>query len=53
MVMMKTEKKSILEYLSQNRFVIPVFQRHYAWGEDQCTQLWEDIVAFFEGEGGR
>ncbi len=39
MVMMKTEKKSILEYLSQNRFVIPVFQRHYAWGETMRTAL--------------
>ncbi len=26
------------------QFVIPVFQRDYSWSDDQCAQLWNDIV---------
>ena len=26
------------------RFVVPVYQRRYSWGEAQCRQLWADIV---------
>ena len=26
------------------QFVIPVFQREYRWREENCTQLWKDIV---------
>ncbi|MEZ6148469.1 MAG: DUF262 and DUF1524 domain-containing protein [Planctomycetaceae bacterium] len=26
------------------QFVIPVFQRDYSWEEEQCRQLWDDIV---------
>ncbi len=29
---------------SSQRFVIPVYQRPYSWDEDQCVQLWEDIL---------
>lgn len=27
-------------------FLIPDYQRPYAWGEDQLSSLWEDILAF-------
>lgn len=27
------------------RFVVPVYQRPYSWGEEQCVQLWDDILA--------
>lgn len=27
------------------RFVVPVYQRPYSWGEEQCLQLWDDILA--------
>lgn len=27
------------------RFVIPVYQRPYSWDEEQCAQLWEDVLA--------
>lgn len=31
---------------SQNsRFVIPVYQRPYSWDEEQCEQLWEDVLS--------
>ena len=26
------------------QFVIPVFQRDYSWNEEQCDQLWSDIL---------
>ena len=26
------------------RFVVPVYQRPYSWGEDECLQLWEDVL---------
>ncbi|RRF90091.1 MAG: DUF262 domain-containing protein [Coriobacteriaceae bacterium] len=26
------------------RFVVPVYQRPYSWGEEQCLQLWDDIL---------
>jgi hypothetical protein len=27
-------------------FLIPDYQRPYAWGEDECSTLWEDLFAF-------
>lgn len=26
------------------QFVIPVFQRDYSWTEDNCSQLWKDVL---------
>lgn len=30
---------------ASTRFVVPVFQRPYSWDEENCNQLWEDILA--------
>ena len=30
---------------ASTRFVVPVFQRPYSWDEENCSQLWEDILA--------
>ncbi|GLH58670.1 DUF262 domain-containing protein [Helicobacter ailurogastricus] len=49
---MSTLQMDILDYLSKNKFVVPEYQRGYAWGLNECSQLWEDITAFFEGGGG-
>lgn len=27
------------------RFVIPIYQRAYSWGSEQCDQLWEDVLS--------
>ncbi len=35
---------SLLTFANQ-RMVIPVYQRAYSWDEEQCRQLWDDIVA--------
>ena len=28
------------------QFCIPVFQRDYSWTEEECKQLWEDILSY-------
>lgn len=50
MAEMKTERKSVLEYLSKNKFLIPIYQRKYTWEIDECEQLWDDIRNFFENK---
>jgi hypothetical protein len=29
----------------QRRFVVPIFQRHYSWGEDRLEPFWDDVCA--------
>lgn len=47
MAEMKTERKSVIDYLSKNKFLIPMYQRAYVWSEDECEQLWDDVLNFF------
>lgn len=45
---------SLLSLISDasKRFVVPVYQRPYSWDEEQCEQLWEDVLsAGRRGEG--
>ena len=38
-----------VKYLFQDKkatFLIPDYQRPYAWGEDECKVLWEDLFLF-------
>ncbi len=44
---MDANSRSILGLISEMnvRFVVPVYQRPYSWGESQCLQLWDDILA--------
>ena len=42
--------KNISEYLKlaeKEKFVIPEYQRNYAWAVKHCDQLWEDIYSYF------
>lgn len=43
---MKGEDKPLLKLMdgSDNRFIIPVYQRNYDWGEPQCEQLYSDLI---------
>ena len=42
---MDAGKKILLDLFTGSlRFVVPVYQRRYSWGEEQCRQLWADIV---------
>lgn len=50
---MITESKSVLEYLSQNKFLIPMYQRPYKWEDEECEQLWNDVLDFFNTQKNR
>lgn len=47
MAKIDAQEKTILEYLSKNKFLIPLYQRPYTWEQEQCEDLWNDIVDFF------
>ncbi len=47
------DQKCIRDLLTDKRsdFLIPDYQRPYAWGEDECATLWDDLFAFaFPGD---
>lgn len=37
----------------QSDFLIPDYQRPYAWGENECQTLWDDIFSFAIPDDGR
>jgi len=43
---MKANETALNSLLSQakTQFIIPVYQRNYDWTEDQCRQLFDDIL---------
>ena len=42
---MKAVDANLLELLKKaDRFVVPIYQRVYSWGENECAQLWADIL---------
>jgi len=45
---LNVDQKAIIDLLSDKRadFLIPDYQRPYAWNEDQCQTLWDDIFLF-------
>jgi uncharacterized protein with ParB-like and HNH nuclease domain len=48
---MNPEKKSIAEILGNlNKYIIPVYQRNYAWQKAQCKQLLDDFGKIGEEE---
>ena len=45
--------KLISNYLKLNSneiFLIPEYQREYAWNQDQCDKLWQDICDYIESD---
>ena len=51
---MKALDRSFTQIINgTTQFVIPVFQRDYTWTEDQCRQLWSDVLRAAEKESGR
>ena len=51
---MNAAPQSIVSLLTSanQRMVIPVYQRPYSWDEEQCRQLWDDIVAIGRRQSG-
>lgn len=47
------EAKTIELLLSDKKadFLIPDYQRPYAWGEDECATLWDDLYTFAFPDG--
>ena len=45
---LNVDQKTILDLFSGKNtdFLIPDYQRPYAWGQDECQTLWEDIFLF-------
>jgi uncharacterized protein with ParB-like and HNH nuclease domain len=45
---LNVDQKTIYNLLSdkQSDFLIPDYQRPYAWDEEQCQTLWDDLFAF-------
>ncbi len=42
---MKATEANFLDFLKKSpQFVIPIYQRTYSWGQQECEQLWSDIV---------
>ena len=43
---MKANEASLLRMLSDKKqFVVPLYQRAYAWEPDSCRRLWDDVIA--------
>ena len=42
------DQKTILELFSgkKTNFLIPDYQRPYAWGKTECQTLWDDLFNF-------
>jgi len=42
---LNVDQKTIIDLLSDKKadFLIPDYQRPYAWNEEQCQTLWDDI----------
>lgn len=42
---MKATEANLLKFLRKSpQFVIPIYQRNYAWTAAQCRQLWSDLM---------
>ncbi|MCQ2931198.1 DUF262 and DUF1524 domain-containing protein [Helicobacter pylori] len=44
---MKADAMKLLDFIGKSQekqFVIPIYQRLYSWGKEQCKQLWDDII---------
>ncbi|WQV21393.1 DUF262 and DUF1524 domain-containing protein [Helicobacter pylori] len=44
---MDAEATTLLGFFEENQnnqFVIPIYQRLYSWGKEQCEQLWDDVI---------
>lgn len=42
--------KNIKEILSNDYYIIPIYQRNYAWGKAEISQLIKDIEEFFKND---
>lgn len=52
---LSVDQKNIKDLLSEKsaNFLIPDYQRSYAWEEDECQTLWDDIFTFAFPDGNK
>ena len=52
---LNVDQKTIKDLLQSKKadFLIPDYQRPYAWGETECRTLWDDIFSFAIPDEGR
>ena len=42
---MEAKQTKFLKLLDgTHQYIIPIYQRTYSWGEEQCEQLWKDVI---------
>ena len=48
MAELSVDQNQVIRYFQDNKkgFLIPDYQRPYAWSEEQCRTLWNDLLAF-------
>ena len=44
---------TIKRFLSESKYVIPIYQRNYDWGEKEALQLIEDIADYAKDDSHR
>ena len=50
---MQARETQLLTLLAgQHQFVIPIFQRDYSWGGEECKRLVDDVLAVADGPDG-
>lgn len=50
--MQARETQLLMLLAGQHQFVIPIFQRDYSWGGDECERLVNDVLAVADGPDG-
>lgn len=47
-LLLNAEQRSLLNlFTRREQYVIPLYQRPYSWGIDQCQKLYDDIIMGF------
>lgn len=42
---MKATEANLLKFIRKSpQFIIPIYQRNYSWTDEQCKQLWADLM---------
>ena len=48
---LKAEQKNLLSFFgTDERYIIPAFQRPYSWGYEQCDRLYNDLAEAFNDD---
>ena len=48
---MKASETNLLKFLEGTKqFQVPIFQRQYSWKEEDCKQLWDDVLRVGKNE---